>query len=129
MLRKQPTTTTRLQHTFERTHRSTDAAPPLPTYKDAVATCVNVSVIELLGKEQNIERVKPTRPSMNALPSLCSPSGAHHFGSPGGRMARWSLIMGREGTKEKKAEKDEETGRQRARQRESERELERVRES
>ena len=33
VLPKQTTTTTRLQHTFERMHRSTDAAPSLPTYK------------------------------------------------------------------------------------------------
>ena len=66
VLRKQPTTTARLQHTFECIHRSTDAAPSLPTCKDTVAICVNMSVIELLGKKQNIERAKPTRPSMNA---------------------------------------------------------------
>ena len=53
MLRKQPTTTTRLQHTFECIHRSTDAAPSLRTYENTVGTCVNMSAIELLGKEQH----------------------------------------------------------------------------
>ena len=92
-----------------------------------MVTCIYMLAIELLGQEQNIECVKPTRPSSMTAPDHCCVCSPVVRIALGGRMDRWSLVMEREGKKGRR-EKDEERERERERTTTRETESERVRE-